>query len=91
MRIGTLPLLPYFQPGDPALASAVQEKARDSHALLLAHHGLIAGGKDLDDAVDNAEELEETARLYLSVRNHPHRILTPGDISALNAAFPRNR
>lgn len=91
MRIGALPLLPYFQPGDPALASAVADKARNSHALLLAHHGLIAGGKDLDDAVDNAEELEETARLYLSVRDRPHRILTPADISALDAAFPRNR
>ncbi|KFL27738.1 aldolase, partial [Devosia riboflavina] len=34
MRVGRLPLIPYFAPGDKALAEAVGEKANDHHAVL---------------------------------------------------------
>ena len=63
--------------------------AQDSHAILLAHHGLIVGGRDLDDAVNNAEELEETARLFLLLRDKPYRTLNAQQVSELEKAFPR--
>jgi ribulose-5-phosphate 4-epimerase/fuculose-1-phosphate aldolase len=88
MRIGTLPLLPYFRPGDMALAEAVREAARGSHAMLLANHGPVVAGKSLDDAVYNAEELEETARLFLMLKGHKTRFLTEEQIAALHEAFP---
>lgn len=89
MRIGKLPLVPYFRPGDPALAAAVERAAADSHALLLAQHGLIVGGRDLADAVANAEELEATARLYMLLHDRPHRLLSQAQTAALESAFPR--
>ena len=89
MRIGRLPVVPYYRPGDATLADAVEQFSRQSHALLLAHHGMIAGGKDLDDAVNNAEELEESARLYLILKDKPYRTLSEEQVADLNRVFPK--
>ncbi|KAA0688130.1 aldolase [Neorhizobium sp. P12A] len=77
MRVGKLPLAPYFPPGDVALAEAVREKARDSHAVLLANHGPVVAGKSLREAQYATEELEETAKLFLMLRGEKIRPLTP--------------
>ncbi|TCR72194.1 3-oxo-tetronate 4-phosphate decarboxylase [Rhizobium sp. BK376] len=77
MRVGKLPLAPYFPPGDAALAEAVREKARDSHAVLLANHGPVVAGKSLREAQYATEELEETAKLFLMLRGEKIRPLTP--------------
>ncbi|MET9224447.1 class II aldolase/adducin family protein [Lentzea sp. NPDC003310] len=65
MRVGTLPLLPFHAPGDPALGPLAERAARTHHALLLANHGSLVAGPDLLTAADAAEELEETARIHL--------------------------
>ena len=44
MRISTLPLIPYFAPGDLDLAGAVREMASDHHAVRLANHGPVVAG-----------------------------------------------
>jgi len=88
MRIGTLPLVPYFRPGDRALADAVRGVARDHHAMLLANHGPVVSAPSLDAAVYSAEELEETAKLYLMIHDRPHRYLTSKQVVELNEAFP---
>lgn len=88
MRIGKLPLLPYFRPGDKALAEAVRASAREHRAMLLANHGPVVAGKELDAAVYAAEELEETAKLYLLLRRERTRFLTPGEVADLQEAFP---
>ena len=59
MKIGTLPLIPYFPPGDLDLARAVREMASKHHAVLLANHGPVVAGKSLADAIYATEELEE--------------------------------
>ncbi len=87
MRIGTLPLVPYFPPGDKALAGAVRDVAKHHHAMLLANHGPVVAGTSLDAAVYAAEELEETARLYLLLRGEQTRYLTPQQVSDLHARF----
>lgn len=88
MRIGKLPLVPYFPPGDQALARAVQDKARHHHAMLLANHGPVVAGKELDSAVYAAEELEETAKLFLLLRGERTRFLTQEQVAALRVRFP---
>src|SRR5262249_2984504 len=87
MRVGRLPLIPYFAPGDLALADAVGRMARTAHAVLLANHGPVVAGKDLDAAVYSAEELEETARLFLLLQGHATRYLTPEQVADLQARF----
>ena len=88
MRVGTLPLVPYFRPGDRALAEAVRRVAAKHRAVLLANHGPVVSGRSLDDAVDSAEELEQTAKLALLLGERPVSLLTPAEIADLEAAFP---
>jgi 3-dehydro-4-phosphotetronate decarboxylase len=83
MRVGRLPLVPYFAPGDPSLSIAVEEVAREHHAMLLANHGSVVAADDLLCAADAAEEIEETARLRLLLGDRPTRPLTGVQLSAL--------
>ncbi|WNJ98843.1 aldolase [Thalassospiraceae bacterium LMO-JJ14] len=88
MKIGTLPLVPYFPPGDLDLARAVREMASDHHAVLLANHGPVVAGKSLADAVYATEELEETAKLFLILKDARTRYLTDEQVAALRDKFP---
>ena len=88
MKIGTLPLVPYFPPGDINLAKAVKEMASDHHAVLLANHGPVVAGKTLEDAVYAIEELEETARLFLLLRNTKTQYLNEKQVKILTKLFP---
>jgi ribulose-5-phosphate 4-epimerase/fuculose-1-phosphate aldolase len=65
MRVGPLALVPFHPPGDPALAEAVGTAAAGARSLLLANHGLVAAGRDVDAAVETAEEIEESCALHL--------------------------
>jgi 3-dehydro-4-phosphotetronate decarboxylase len=87
MRVGRLPLVPYFAPGDTALAGAVRSLAGKHHAMLLANHGPIVAGTTLANAQFAAEELEETAKLFLMLQSHAKRILTPEQIDDLKKRF----
>jgi 3-dehydro-4-phosphotetronate decarboxylase len=88
MKIGNLVLLPYYAPGDMTLANAVKEVAAKHHAILLANHGPVVAGKDLESAIYATEELEETAKLYLMLRGNRLRILTPEQVAELRHKYP---
>jgi ribulose-5-phosphate 4-epimerase/fuculose-1-phosphate aldolase len=88
MRVGRLPLVPYFAPGDAALAEAVRSQAGAHHALLLANHGPVVAGTSLAAAADAIEELEATARLYLLLRHERTRALTAEQAAELRRRFP---
>jgi ribulose-5-phosphate 4-epimerase/fuculose-1-phosphate aldolase len=88
MRIRKLPLIPYFRPGDLELAEAVRIEAKHHHAVLLANHGPVVAGKSLEDAVYNAEELEETAKLHLLLSGRQTQYLNAAQIADLEAHFP---
>jgi len=85
MRVGRLPLLPYHAPGDTALEPLAERTAATAHAFLLANHGPVVAGADLAGAADALEELEETARLWLLLRDQPTRPLTPEQAADLQA------
>jgi 3-dehydro-4-phosphotetronate decarboxylase len=88
IKIGTLPLIPYYPPGDMDLAKAVREMASKHHAVLLANHGPVVAGNSLADAVYASEELEETAKLFLMLQGMKTRFLTPRQVADLAARFP---
>ena len=87
MRVGRLPLVPYFAPGDPDLAHAVRALASQHHAVLLANHGPVVAGTSLDNAQYAVEELEEAAKLFLLLQNHALRTLTPDQVADLRTRF----
>lgn len=88
MRIGTLPLVPYYPPGDATLADAVGKLAGKHHAVMLANHGPVVAGSSLSAAQDAIEELEETARLFLMLRDKKVRGLTSAQVDELRRRFP---
>ncbi len=87
MRIGRLPLVPYYAPGDLELADAVRAFAGKHHAVLLANHGPVVAGSTLAAAADAVEELEATARLFLALRGERVRLLTPEQVAELRAKY----
>ena len=88
MRVGrSLPVLPYWRPGDPAMEPAIHDAARNARALLLANHGPVVSGRTLTDAVYAAEELEEAAKLFLLLRGAAPRVLTAAQVDDLLATF----
>lgn len=88
MRAGrTVPLVPYYRPGDAAMEPAIEAAARDAKAVLLANHGPVVCGATLTDAVYAAEELEESARLALMLRGQKVRLLTPAQVDDLLTTF----
>ncbi|MBM3795193.1 MAG: aldolase [Acidobacteria bacterium] len=88
MRVRRLPLIPYFAPGDRNLAATVASASWAAKGVLLANHGLVIGGADLDKAVYAAEELEETAKLHMILRSLPTKFLTPDQQAELHRLFP---
>ena len=77
MKCGATALVPYYRPGDPAVADAIKGLAGKYSSVLLANHGPVVSGDTLEAAVYAIEELEETAKLYLLLRGLNPRYLTP--------------
>jgi ribulose-5-phosphate 4-epimerase/fuculose-1-phosphate aldolase len=87
MKIGKLPLIPYHRPGDPKLGDAIRGLAGKHSAVLLANHGPVVSGRDLEAALYATEELEETAKLFLLLRGHNPRVLDAQQIEELRQVF----
>ena len=89
MRVVRLPLIPYYAPGDVALAKAVEARANRHHAVLLANHGPVVSGTSLANAQYAMEELEETARLFLLLGDRKVRPLTAEQAAELETKFSK--
>ena len=57
---------PYATFGTQALSDVVLQALEGRRACLLAHHGVVACGDSLDDALALAIEVEHLARMYLA-------------------------
>ena len=87
MRAGQTALVPYYRPGDPAVADAIKGLAGRYASVLLANHGPVVAGETLEAAVFATEELEETAKLYLLLRGLNPRFLSPEQVADLVRVF----
>ena len=83
MKCGATALVPYYRPGDPAVADAIKGLAGKYSSVLLANHGPVVAGDTLEAAVFATEELEETAKLYLLLRGMNPRYLSPEQVMDL--------
>ena len=83
MRVGDVPVVPYYKPGDDRLAEDLAQLAPRYNAFLLANHGPVVVGKSLREAANNTEELEETARLMFTLGDRSIRYLTDSEVADL--------
>ena len=87
MKLGRVKLLPFFLPGDAAMGEAVRGLAGKRSAVMLANHGPVVAGQDVEAACNAIEELEETARLALMTRGMNPRLLDEAQIRNLVTKF----
>ncbi len=87
MKLGKVKLLPFFLPGDPAMGDAVRGLAGKRSAVMLANHGPVVAGKDVEAACNAIEELEDTARLAMLMRGIDARVLTSDQINDVVSHF----
>ena len=86
MKVGPVPLIPYRRPGDPAVAERVKPLATQVRAVLLERLGPVVWHESVSSAAYALEELEETAKLWMMLREKPSP-LTAGQIDELRAVF----
>ena len=87
MKLGKVKLLPFFLPGDPAMGDAVRGLAGKRSAVMLANHGPVVAGKDIEAACNAIEELEDTARLAMLTRGLSPQMLTEAEVKAVVYQF----
>jgi ribulose-5-phosphate 4-epimerase/fuculose-1-phosphate aldolase len=87
MKLGRVVLLPFFRPGDPEMGQAVRGLAGRRSAVMLANHGPVVAGRDVEAACNAIEELEDTARLAILMRGYDARMLTPAQVADLVTTF----
>lgn len=83
MKVGRTVLLPYFRPGDPRVAEAIDELQGQYSSILLANHGPVVSGFSLGEAAAAIEELEQTAKIYLLVGSRNPGMLPDEEAAAL--------
>ena len=83
----SLTALSCVRPGHEGLADEVAKLAPAHNAMLLANHGPIIGGANLREATFNAEELEDTARLWFTLQPHGMVTLTKEQVHELQLTF----
>ena len=88
MRVGRLALVDYAAPGSAALEKQVDRASVRSRALLLRNHGSLVAAPTLESAVDAAEEIEQTARLYLLLHGRSASYLHDDAVTELRRSFP---
>lgn len=87
MKLGKVKLLPFFMPGDAAMGDAVRGLAGKRSAVMLANHGPVVAGKDVEAACNAIEELEDSARLAMMTRDMSPRGLSDQDVQKLITTF----
>jgi ribulose-5-phosphate 4-epimerase/fuculose-1-phosphate aldolase len=87
MKLGKVKLLPFFRPGDPAMGDAVRGLVGKRSAVMLANHGPVVAGKDVEAACNAIEELEDTARLAMLTRGAGARMLDPAQVMDIVTHF----
>jgi ribulose-5-phosphate 4-epimerase/fuculose-1-phosphate aldolase len=93
MKVGHVPLIPYYRPGDEVAAECVmrtiarmQTRKTPIRAVLLDRLGPNVWHSSLANAMATLEELEETARLWLMTSPRPSP-LSPAQIDDLRRHF----
>jgi len=86
----TVPVADYATYGTEELAAnaVAAMEAADAEACLLANHGLLATGEDLDAALETAVNVEYTARIYCQAKAFGEPVeLSPEEMAAVAEKF----
>lgn len=87
-----IPCLPYGEPATIHIADGIGEKIKDYDLILLANHGCIAVGEDLEDACKKVEAAEEVLKIYhIAQTIGPVKDISPAQLESLYKNHPGSR
>jgi len=88
--LGQIPLAPYGTPGTPELAETLEPLIPDFDAILMANHGVVTYGPDLQSAYMKMETVEHFAQITLVTHLlGKQQLLAHSDLKKLVAARVR--
>jgi L-fuculose-phosphate aldolase len=88
--LGQIPLAPYGTPGTPELAGTLEPLIPDFDAILMANHGVVTYGCDLQSAYMKMETVEHFAQITLVTRLlGKQQLLAHSDLEKLVASRGR--
>ncbi len=86
LTIGTVPLARYATPGSTALADTLRPLVANHNAILMANHGVVTFGEDLERAFMYMEVVEHFAKIALVTRLiGKQQLLSADEIAELEA------
>ncbi len=86
LAAGRIPVVPYARPGTAAMGEALQPFLPEHRLMILARHGALAWGEDLEEAVLGMERLEHVAQILKAAHELGGATpLPPGEVAALRA------
>jgi L-fuculose-phosphate aldolase len=90
--LGAIPLAEFATPSTPEVAASIAPFVKTASAILLANHGVVAYGKDLDDAYFKMEKVEHAAQTLVVARMlGGEKTLTTEQVRKLKAVFNQQR
>ena len=66
--LGAVPVAPFAMPSTREVPESIRPYVHGHSAVLLANHGALTWGRDLWEAFDRMETVEQTAKIYAYVR-----------------------
>ena len=83
---GGIPIVPYARPGTRNMGTALEPYLPRSRALILARHGGVCWGEDLEEAMNGMERVEHSAQiLWLAEQLGGAKPLPREEVEALHA------
>lgn len=65
LAMGSVPIAPYARPGTQAMGDVLRPFLPASRVILLARHGGLSWGEDLDEAYNGMERLEHISQILM--------------------------
>jgi ribulose-5-phosphate 4-epimerase/fuculose-1-phosphate aldolase len=68
MRVRHMGFVPFFVPGSRELAQGISQEIKQSNVVLMKNHGMVVVGKNVQEAFNVAEEVEENAKMHIELK-----------------------
>lgn len=73
-----IPITPYATPGSDEIAKYVAEKAKTANVIFMANHGIVCGGRDIEEAEWFAENADAYCQVLLLAAGHGMKLQQVG-------------
>jgi L-fuculose-phosphate aldolase len=84
---GEVSLCPHMLPGSEALADAVLQHLGDRRAVMLAHHGMLGCGRDVQQAITVCQAADRLAHVYLLALQAGEPVALPEEAQRLERLY----